>query len=138
MTDFKVFKYVVPIKERHLDTFGHVNNATYLELLEEARWEFLHTEGIDLKSIHASGIGPVILECNIKFMKEIRLRESIVIESQMMSFENKIGVMRQDILDEQGNVCSEAKLTIGVFDMKIRKLILPPEQWRLALGGAAE
>lgn len=136
MTDFTTFKYEVQIKERHLDTFGHVNNATYLELLEEARWEFLYAEGIDLKSIHASGIGPIILECHIKFLKELRLRQAIIIESQMISFENKIGVMRQDILDEQGNVCSEAKLTIGVFDMSLRKLILPPEQWRLALGSS--
>jgi thioesterase-3 len=134
MSDFKIFKFPVLIKERHLDTFGHVNNATYLELLEEARWEFLNAQGIDLKSIHKRGVGPIILECHIRFLKELRLRQHIVIESQMLSWENKVGVMRQDILDEAGEPCSQAKITFGVFDMKTRKLIVPTGQWLLAVG----
>ncbi len=31
-------EYHLLILEKHLDTFGHVNNASYLEILEEARW----------------------------------------------------------------------------------------------------
>lgn len=134
MSNNKIFRYSIIIKEHHLDTFSHVNNATYLELLEEARWEFLNEQGIDLKTIHDTGIGPVVLECQIKFLKELRLRQSILIESQMLSFEKKIGVMRQDIMDEQGELCSHAKMTFGVFDMNTRKLILPTPQWILAIG----
>ncbi len=134
MTGFKTFKFQQLIKERHLDTFCHVNNATYLELLEEARWEFLNDEGINLKTIQTSGIGPVVLECHIKFLKELRLRQMITIESQILSFENKISVMRQDIMNEAGELCTQAKLVFGVFDLKARKLILPPEQWLSALG----
>lgn len=134
MANFKIFRHQVLIKEHHLDTFSHVNNATYLQLLEDARWEFLNANGIDLKSIHETKIGPVVLECHIGFLKELRLRQSIIIESQMISFEKKIGVMRQDILDEQGVLCSHAKITFGVFDMKERKLILPTHQWFSAIG----
>ena len=134
MSNNKIFRYSVLIKEHHLDTFSHVNNATYLELLEEARWEFLNAQGIDLKTIHDTGIGPVVLECQIKFLKELRLRQPIVIESQMLSFEKKIGVMQQDIMDEQGELCSHATMTFGVFDMNTRKLILPTAQWFLAIG----
>ncbi len=134
MPHFKTFKYQVLIKERHLDTFSHVNNATYLELLEEARWEFLNANGIDLKTIHETGVGPVVLEFDMKFLRELRLRQSITIESQMISFEGKIGVMRQDILDEQGGLCTHAKMTFGVFDMKTRKLIVPTAQWLFAIG----
>jgi len=134
MAHFKTFKYAVLIKERHLDTFQHVNNATYLELLEEARWEFLSEQGINLEQIHKLGIGPIVLECTIQFLKELKLRQPIVIESQMQSFDKKIGVMRQDILNEEGTLCAHATLTFGVFDMKTRKLILPTEQWLSAMG----
>ena len=36
-------KHLHNIKVRgfHTDLYGHVNNARYLEFLEEARWEFL-------------------------------------------------------------------------------------------------
>lgn len=32
----KIFTYPMLIKESHLDSFGHMNNATYLELFENA------------------------------------------------------------------------------------------------------
>ena len=124
------------IKEHHLDIFNHVNNATYLQLLEEARWEFLNACGIDLKTIHDTSIGPIVLECHLQFLKELRLRQSIVIESQMISFDKKVGVMRQDIINEQHELCMHAELTFGIFDMQTRKLILPTAQWLSAIGVA--
>ncbi|KTC64739.1 Thiesterase [Legionella adelaidensis] len=134
MSDFKTFTYHTIIKEHHLDTFSHVNNATYLQLLEEARWEFLNANGIDLHSIHQSQIGPVVLECHIKFIRELRLRQAITIESQMLSFENKVGIMRQDIVNNERELCSSTKITFGVFDMRTRKLIVPSENWLNAIG----
>lgn len=134
MPTYKMFHYPVLIKEHHLDTFSHVNNATYLELLEEARWEFLNYNGFDLKTIHESGVGPVVLECHIQFLKELKLRQPIIIESQMLSYEKKIGVMRQDMIDEQGTCYSKAKMTFGFFDLRARKLILPPQEWLRAIG----
>jgi acyl-CoA thioester hydrolase len=127
--NLKIYKYSMLIKEQHLDTFRHVNNATYLTLLEEARWEFLTKNGLDLNNIHNTGIGPVVLECRIQFLKELRLREAIVIESKIVSFEKKVGMMHQDILNQEGDLSSHAELTFGVFDMKARKLILPPPEW---------
>ena len=40
----KVFNFHTQIKENHLDGFGHVNNAIYLQFFEEARWEMI-TQG---------------------------------------------------------------------------------------------
>jgi thioesterase III len=134
MADFKVFKYQLLIREHHLDTFGHVNNATYLQLLEEARWEFLNDRGFNLKTIHDTGMGPIVLECHIQFLKELKLRQPIIIESQMVSYEKKIGIMQQTILNEQGEHFSQAKLTFGFFDMTARKLILPTAAWLKAIG----
>lgn len=134
MSDFKIFKFQVLIKEYHLDTFGHVNNATYLQLLEEARWEFLNGQGFDLQTIHELKVGPIILECHIKFLKELVVRQQIIIESQVLSYEKKIGIMRQDIVDEQGSLCCQAQLTFGLFDMSTRKLILPSAPWLKAIG----
>ena len=117
MTKFKIFHYSVLIKEHHLDTFAHVNNATYLTLLEEARWDFLTKNQFGLEVIKSLGIGPVILECHIKFLKELTVRQSITIESQVVSYEGKIGTMRQDIFNENRDLCAEAKLTFGFFDI---------------------
>ena len=53
-----VFKYPVQIGESHLDTFGHVNNAKYLEIFEDARWELISKNGYGLEEVHRRKIGP--------------------------------------------------------------------------------
>ena len=133
ITNSKVFKYPLTIKEIHLDTFGHVNNATYLTLMEEARWELITQNGYGLSYIKESALGPTILEINIKFQKELRLREEIVVESSMVSYEGKIGKMVQKML-RNGELCCIAEFTVGLFSVKERKLVLPTPEWLRAIG----
>lgn len=128
------FTYPIQIKEHHLDTFGHVNNATYLELLEEARWEFITARGYGLHKIVETGLGPTLLEINIKFKREIRLREYITIESQLTSHKSKISYLKQAILNAEGDVVCEAELVMGFFDTKARKLVTPTPEWLYAIG----
>lgn len=135
---FEKFYYPIIIKEHHLDTFGHVNNATYLQIFEEARWEFISARGFGLKSIEGSGLGPTILECHIKFLREIRLREKIIIESEMLNYDGKIGYLKQEIKNEKNELCCEAKFTFGLFDVKARKLVLPTPEWFHAVGALSQ
>lgn len=130
----EAFRYPVLIREHHLDTFGHVNNAVYFELLEEARWEFIAQRGYGLADVQKYGMGPTVLEWSMKFRKEIRLRQQITIESQMLSYDGKIGKLRQDMLNEQGEVCCQAVMTFGLFDTKQRKLVTPTPEWLYAIG----
>lgn len=134
MAGFTKFVYPLLIKEQHLDTFGHVNNATYLEILEEARWDFLTKANVGLDVIQKLGMGPVVLECQIKFLKELRLRQLITIETQIVSYEQKIGVMKQEIYNEERELCCESYFTFGLFDLKTRKLLSPPDNWLKAIG----
>ncbi len=130
----KVFRYPVVIKEFHLDTFGHINNATYLQLFEEARWELITANDYDLKKIHSIGLGPIILEVHLKFLKEITLREKVFVESEMLSYEKKIGTLRQDVINEAGDLCCHGLITFGLFDTRARKLVLPTDDWKKAIG----
>ncbi|WP_413580502.1 acyl-CoA thioesterase [Bdellovibrio sp. HCB288] len=126
--------YKLLIRESHIDSYGHVNNAVYLSLYEEARWEAITPRGFGFKDVHRMQQGPVILEVNIKFMKEIKLRETITIVSSMMDYEGKIGHMKQQMIKEDGTVASEAVFTFGLFDMQARKMILPTPEWKKACG----
>lgn len=134
MSDFTAFQYPLIIREHHLDIFNHVNNATYLQILEEARWEFLYARGFDLPTIQALGVGPVVLEITIQFLKELTLRQSIIIESKMLTYKEKIGIMKQDILGKDNTLFCHAQLTFGLMDMTTRKLVQPSEHWLLVMG----
>lgn len=129
----KTYLYPVTIQESYLDVFGHVNNAMYLTLFEEARWDIIHKNGYGLKKILETGIGPVILEIHLKFSKELRLRDEIVIETELLSHTKKVAEMGQKMI-RNGDVCCTAQFTIGLFSLKERKLIHPTEEWLKAIG----
>jgi thioesterase-3 len=126
-------RYTTFIKEAYLDSFGHMNNAMYLTLLEEARWDLINRGGYGLEAIRAKGIGPTILEIHLRFLKELRLRDEITIETHLASYERKIGIISQKIF-RQDILCCTAELTIGLFDLKERKLIPPTPEWLKAIG----
>lgn len=44
----------------------------------------------------------------------------------------------QHILDDGGELCCEAALAVGLFDLAARKLIPPTPEWLAALGLRAE
>jgi YbgC/YbaW family acyl-CoA thioester hydrolase len=129
-----VYEYRVQILEHHLDTFGHVNNAVYLELYEEARWDFITRNGWGLDKIQESKIGPVILEVNVRYRRELKNREWITIRSQSEEIKGKLMMLRQEIIKEDGKSASDALYTVGLMDLKERSLIPPTHDWLQAIG----
>lgn len=131
--DTKKHIYPITILESHLDTFGHVNNGAYLVLFEEARWDLITSNGYGLARIQELGLGPVLLEVQLKFRKELRLRQRVRIETQMVSCSKKICVIHQKMIDETGTVCSTADITLGLFDLRTRKLVVMTDEWLKAM-----
>jgi len=126
--------YELMIRESHMDSFGHVNNAECLRILEEARWELISQRGCGLEEVLASGRGPIVLEANIKFRHELRLREIVTVRTKCRGFRGKILWLEQQVANKSGDVCVGAEITMGLFDLQIRKLIPLDEKWKHALG----
>ena len=126
-------RYELTILEHHLDSFGHVNNAVYVRLLEEARWDWVTRGGFGLKEVMERQIGPTILEIQIRFRKEIRLREKITIDTHIPSVQGKVFEIHHEIRNSAGELCTSAQLKAGLFDLRRRKLIDPTPEWMAAL-----
>lgn len=131
-------RYQFLVKEHHLDSFGHVNHATYLELFEEARWEMITERSYGLEKIQQTGIGPIILEAHIRYLRELKLRQKISIETSFANVTRKIALIRQRMLDDRDRVCAEAEFKMGLLDLKDRKLIPATEDWIKAVGMEGE
>jgi len=128
-----VHSYPVLIKEIYLDTFGHVNNAMYLTLFEEARWDWITAGGFGLETIKKTRLGPTILEVNLRYTKELRLRDAILIETQLPTYKGKIGKVQQ-CMRRDTEICCVAEFTIGLFSLDERKLVFPTPAWLRAVG----
>jgi len=130
----RVFEQSIIIREGHLDTFGHVNNARYLEIFEQARWDWITENGFGLDYVRSSGTGPVILEINLRFLREIKNRQEVLVRSFVDGYEGKIGRMTQLLIDDSGQICCEGKFVFGQWDTRSRKLMAPTPEWRAAVG----
>ncbi|NLE87220.1 MAG: thioesterase [Myxococcales bacterium] len=129
-----VHEVSVLIRESHLDTFGHVNNATYLQLYEEARWDLITANGFGMDTIQRTRTGPVIMEAHVKFQRELRNRERVRIRTELIGYRGKVGELKQTVVKEDGSVASEAVFVFGLLDLDERRLIEPTPAWRAAVG----
>lgn len=128
----------ITIIESHLDTFGHVNNATYLKLFEEARWELFTARGFGLKDVQTNRIGPVILEAHVRFRRELRNRENATIETSLIEYRGKLGRLKQEMRCLDGKVACEAEFVFALWDLEKRKLLAPTPAWSAVFGAQAE
>lgn len=119
------------VHDKHLDTYGHVNHAAYLELFEEARWDYLDKKGFERGWVEENQQGPVVLEANIKYRKEVMPEEELVIESELFSHEKPMLMCaHQKMFKADGKtLAAEIDLIFGMMDLKQRKLIVPDAEF---------
>jgi thioesterase-3 len=134
ITSANVHQYCITILEHHLDFLGHVNNAIYFQILEEARWDMMTTQGCGVAEIKANNIGIVVLEVHIRYKRELTLRQKITIKTKIVSLNKSILKLNQTIIDEAHEIYCEADFTCGFFDLAQRKLALPSQHWVNAFG----
>lgn len=127
--------YQIQINETQLDLFGHVNNATYLQLYEQARWEMIEHRGYGVEQIRKTQHGPVILECHIKYRREIKNREKITIKTkcQRDAKNSILMTIEQEMIKESGELASCATFKVGLMDLCERKLIPLTPLWLKAV-----
>lgn len=82
----------IKVRGYHLDVYQHVNNARYLEFLEEARWHGLENSD----SFHwmtAHNIAFVVVNININYRRPAVLSDLLTITSQLQQLNGKSGIL---------------------------------------------
>jgi YbgC/YbaW family acyl-CoA thioester hydrolase len=69
------------IRTYELDSFGHVNNAAYLNYLEEARSEFLKQMGLSFHDFARYGVQLVIIEAHVYYKSPARYGDEIEVSA---------------------------------------------------------
>lgn len=109
-------RHLTEIKVRgyHLDLYGHVNNARYLEFLEEARWNLLEATGT-VEAFTGNGLGFSIVNVNINYRRPAYLGEVLEIESSLASMGNRSAKIHQAVrLKGEGTMIADADVTFVV------------------------
>ncbi|WP_422458094.1 YbgC/FadM family acyl-CoA thioesterase [Pantoea sp. BJFS-204] len=113
----------IKVRGYHLDVYQHVNNARYLEFLEEARWEWLE----EVEAFHwlqEQKLAFVVVNININYRRPAVLCDVLTIESEITQLNGKSGIIAQRILlAGQETVVADAALTFVCIDLRTQKAV---------------
>ena len=76
---------VMELKVRgyHLDLFGVVNHARYVEFMEEGRWRYLEQRPRLASDLHAAGVVHSVVNLNIDYRRPARLGDVLRLETRL-------------------------------------------------------
>lgn len=116
------------IRSTQVDSFGHLNNAAYLEIYEWARWEWAEDFGMGLEAqAKEKRIGPAVLHVDLSFFKELVMHETITVRTWVDGNEGLKGFVCQEMIKADGAVASHMRMTFVMFHLDKRRVVSMPE-----------
>ena len=111
----------IKVRGYHLDVYQHVNNARYLEFLEEARWQWLE----DVDAFHwlmDQKLAFVVVNININYRRPAVLGDVLNIESEVSQLNGGI-ISQRVLLAGDNTVVADAALTFVCIDLRTQKAV---------------
>jgi thioesterase III len=112
------------VRGYHIDYFGHVNNARYLEFLEEGRWEFFEQHAEHFHGWGRKGFVFLVVNININYRRPASLGEVLEVHTKVTRLGDRSGTMHQEILlKEKGAAIIDADIIFVIEDSKTKKAL---------------
>lgn len=121
------------VRSCDVDSFGHVNNAVYLQYCEGARNDYMLDRGLTFEDFRKWNAGPVLTSARLQFHApavtddELVIRGTLVVEGRIrFRIDHEIERVRDGL-----RVCS-AKLEFAFVDLATGRPCRIPEEFRRA------
>ncbi len=118
-----------------MDGYQHVNNARYLEFMEEARWDYLDKTGA-FHYFQEANMAFVIVNINIDYKFPALQGDSLLIDSSIEGKGNTSFVFRQiGTSKANGKTIFDATVTFVLIDKQSGKPVRPENEAKEILLG---
>ena len=121
-----IHRTIITARGYELDSYGHVNNAVYLNYLEQARWELFRDNG-KLDFFATNGLLLVVVDVHIRYHREIKLFDQIGVVTKTKK-DNPYLIFEQKLINETTGL-SVARATIKTVFVDRNRVShdIPPE-----------
>jgi acyl-CoA thioester hydrolase len=146
-----LFSVRLAVRSYEIDANGHVNHAVYHQYGEHARTEHLAAAGCSMGRFLEHGLGIVLLETHVRFLRELRHGDLVDIDSRVTfgtgkTFEMAHTIRRCGVEGARGTdgaaapetVAAEITCRMGVLDSATRRLVAEPWARLAAMATAPE
>lgn len=110
----------IKVRGYHLDGYGHVNNARYLEFLEEGRWDFFESANA-VKNFHERGLNFIVVNLNIDYLFFAKAGDVLTVTTKLGAVGKKSQIIEQTISNQNQKPVLKAKVTFVIIDQKTQK-----------------
>ncbi|PIT58203.1 acyl-CoA thioesterase [Snodgrassella alvi] len=116
----------IRVRGFHLDVYRHVNNARYLEFLEEARWHYFDEAGLT-PLFTAAGCGMAVININISYRRSAGFGDDLLITTAFSRVQpRKVEVSQIITLKNTGQTVVQAQVAFVAFDQQSNKAVSFP------------
>ncbi|HNV99178.1 MAG TPA: thioesterase family protein [Chitinophagales bacterium] len=123
MKSMSTFSHQIKVRGFHCDMFQHVNNARYLELLEETRWEWLNSMG-PFSYFEEKQQSFVVVSITIHYRWPAVLNDVLNISVETKHIGNRSATVHQRVTRISDNkVIAEADVTFALIDNTTGKAV---------------
>jgi thioesterase III len=117
-------KLQIKVRGYHLDMFSHVNNARYLEFLEEARWELIEESKINFNYYAEKGLSLAVVNINIDYKFPAGFGSVLEIITETKKLGNRSITLNQKIFIEgTETIVIDADVVFVIIDSETGRAI---------------
>ena len=111
------------LEPKYSDLNGHISEAGYLTIANEAIWKIFDSIGL-IEIFLAEKIGPIIFATQLHFKKEAMAGEEVLIPFKAKLYASNRKILRKtDILNQAGEVAVQITSNGAFLNLKKRKVI---------------
>ncbi|MCX7856738.1 MAG: thioesterase family protein [Deltaproteobacteria bacterium] len=130
--DYYDYIYKLKTQVHHLNYSGHVGHDAVIQIIWEARTNFLNELGFTELDLGDKKTGLVITDLIVLFKKELFLFDELLIETRVDDISNS-GFRMYHRITKNGITCVLAEIGFLSFDYNTRRVSRLPEAFKQAL-----
>ncbi|MCK5738734.1 acyl-CoA thioesterase [bacterium] len=122
------------VRSYELDSFGHVNNAVYLQYLEFARGEFMRQLGQSFNDFQRWNAFPYVIKINIEYKAPAFCDDELEISGKVIRWSRTSFTLAKEIRNiTSGKLLTTAEVVLAFVNDRSRPCRIP-QQFRDAFG----
>jgi thioesterase-3 len=111
----------------HVDLYGHVNHARYLEFFEAARWDCFRQLDVELAYLAASQ-ALIVAKLELDYRRAAVMGDSLAIQTRVLEIGRRKVIFQQTLTQHAPNssstpVCVQARIEFIIYDKTSKKAV---------------
>lgn len=111
----------------HVDLYGHVNHARYLEFFEAARWDAFRQLDLELAYLNATQ-ALIVANLELDYRRATVMGDTLVIQTRVLGIGRRKVIFQQTLTQYTPNsntapVCVQARIEFIIYDKTTKKAV---------------